>query len=83
MITDKKAKIIARAIMNCGWAIGESYAIRNVYNSDLKPFYKWNLIVALALGLPSSIKKGLDSIDELSELVDEMSPEEEVSTEES
>ena len=72
---DKKTTKLLKMLLNCGIAVGEAYSIKHLYESGIKPWYKWNLIVMIAVCcLPDSIRDGLKSIDEFGEALDNKTP---------
>ena len=74
---DNKTAKLVKMLLSCGFAVGEAYSIKYLYGSGIKPWFKWNLIVVMALvHLPDSIKCGLKSIEEFWEVLDEPSGEE-------
>lgn len=74
---DKQTVKLLKMLLWCGTAVGEAYSIKYLYGSGIKPWYKWNLIVVMALvHLPDSIRGSLKSIEEFWEVLDEPSGEE-------
>lgn len=75
---DNKTGKLIKMLLSCGFAVGEAYSIRYLYESGIKPWYKWNLIAVMAfVHLPDSIRSGLKSIEEFWECLDDEPAEEE------
>lgn len=74
---DNKIEKLVKMFLSCGFAVGEAYSIKYLYESGIKPWYKWNLIALMALVyLPDSVRDGLKGIENFWEALDEPSGEE-------
>lgn len=72
---DNKTTKLLKMLLNCGIAVGEAYSIKYLYESGIKPWHKWNMIVMMAVCcLPDSIRSGYKSIDEFWECLDDKTP---------
>jgi hypothetical protein len=72
---DNKATKLLKMLLNCGIAVGEAYSIKYIYESGIKPWYKWNLIAMMSVCcLTDSIRSGLKSIDEFGDALDDKTP---------
>ena len=76
---DKKTSKLVKMLLRWGLCIGEAYSIKYLYESGIKPWHKWNMIVMLAIGLFGSIEKGIEDINEVNKILDEVPSEEETS----
>lgn len=73
---DNKTAKLVKMLLSCGFAVGEAYSIKYLYESGIKPWFKWNLIAVMALvHLPDSIRFGLESIEEFWGSLDDKTPE--------
>ena len=79
-MTEKAKKKLSNAIFQCAWTIGEAYSIRAVCDSDIKPWFKWNLVAALSLTVISDIEKGMRAIDEFASEITDAKTEPEIVT---